>query len=102
MALRLIGAMNYVGGLARPPASTADMTVEEAYAVLGLQPDADEAAVRKAHRRLIKQLHTDQGGTDYLASKINRARDVLLRHIAGRAHHRTSPKTGKEHDAPPQ
>ena len=70
---------------AAPPASTADMTVEEAYAVLGLQPDADEAAVRKAHRRLIKQLHTDQGGTDYLASKINRARDVLLRQVAGQA-----------------
>ena len=70
---------------AAPPASTADMTVEEAYDVLGLQPDADEAAVRKAHRRLIKHLHTDQGGTDYLASKINRARDVLLRQIAGQA-----------------
>jgi hypothetical protein len=78
------------------------MTVEEAYAVLGLLPDADEAAVREAHRRLIKALHTDQGGTNYLASEINRARDVLLRHIAGRAHHRTSPKTGKEHDEPPQ
>jgi len=67
---------------AAPPASTADMTVEEAYDVLGLQPGADVAAVREAHRRLIKHLHTDQGGTDYLASKINRARDVLLRQIA--------------------
>ena len=67
------------------PASTADMTVEEAYDVLGLQPDADTAAVREAWRRLIKPFHTDQGGTDYLASKINRARDVLLRQIAGQA-----------------
>jgi len=70
---------------AAPPASTADMTVEEAYDVLGLQPGANQAAVREAHRRLIKHLHTDQGGTDYLASKINRARDVLLRQVAGQA-----------------
>ena len=70
---------------ASSPGSTADMTVEEAYDVLGLQPDADTAAVREAWRRLIKPFHTDQGGTDYLASKINRARDVLLRQIAGQA-----------------
>jgi hypothetical protein len=70
---------------AASPGSTADMSVEEAYAVLGLQPDADEAAVREAWRRLIKPFHTDQGGTDYLASKINRARDVLLCQIAGHA-----------------
>ena len=70
---------------ASSPGSTADMTVEEAYDVLGLQPDADKAAIREAWRRLIKPFHTDQGGTDYLASKINRARDVLLRQIAGQA-----------------
>ena len=74
------------GARAASPDSTADMTVEEAYAVLGLPPDADEAAVRKTHRRLITQLHTDKGGTDYLASKINRARDVLLRQVAGKTH----------------
>jgi hypothetical protein len=55
-----------------------DVTVEEAYAILGLAPGADAAAIRAAHRRLMKQLHPDHGGTDYLATKINRARDVLL------------------------
>jgi hypothetical protein len=60
-----------------------DMTVAEAYAILGLQPGADEAAIRAAHRRLMKQLHPDHGGTDYLATKINRARDVLLKHGSG-------------------
>ena len=55
-----------------------DVTVEEAYAILGLAPGADAEAIRAAHRRLMKQLHPDHGGTDYLATKINRARDVLL------------------------
>ena len=59
------------------PASP-DVTVDEAYAILGLTPGADAEAIRAAHRRLMKQLHPDHGGTDYLATKINRARDVLL------------------------
>ena len=64
---------------APPPRSPAsDVTVEEAYAILGLAPGADAAAIRAAHHRLMKQLHPDHGGTDYLAGKINRARDVLL------------------------
>ena len=61
-----------------PPRSGADITVEEAYAILGLEPGADTAAIKAAHHRLMKQLHPDHGGTDYFAAKINRARDVLL------------------------
>jgi DnaJ domain len=61
-----------------PPAGGPDVTVEEAYAILGLQPGADAEAIRAAHHRLMKQFHPDHGGTDYLATKINRARDVLL------------------------
>ena len=63
---------------APPPRGTADVTVEEAYAILGLTPGADSAAIKAAHHRLMKQLHPDHGGTDYFAAKINRARDVLL------------------------
>jgi DnaJ domain len=62
-----------------PPSNAPDVSVEEAYAILGLQPGADEEAIRAAHHRLMKQVHPDHGGTDYLATKINRARDVLLR-----------------------
>jgi DnaJ domain len=64
------------GGGARPTSS--DMTVDEAYAVLGLAPGADAEAIKEAHRRLMVKLHPDHGGSDYLATKINRARDLLL------------------------
>jgi hypothetical protein len=63
-----------------PPPQSPDVTVEEAYAILGLAPGADAAAVKASHHRLMKQLHPDHVGTDYLAGKINRARDVLLKH----------------------
>jgi hypothetical protein len=64
---------------ASPPAKR--MSEEEALSVLGLQSGAGAEDIRAAHRKLISQLHPDKGGTDYLASKINEARDYLLKRL---------------------
>jgi hypothetical protein len=60
-----------------PPAGSA-MSREEALKVLGLQEGATEEQIRASHRRLMMQNHPDRGGSDYIAAKINEAKDVLL------------------------
>jgi hypothetical protein len=66
------------GGAKAAAAGGGTMTREEAYAVLGLKSGASIEDVKAAHKRLMKDFHPDRGGSDYLASKINAAKDVLL------------------------
>lgn len=54
------------------------MSEEEARNLLGLSKGASAVDIKASHRRLIKQVHPDHGGTDYLAYKINEAKNLLL------------------------
>lgn len=55
------------------------MTAEEARKILGVEQNATRDEINRAYKKQIKAVHPDHGGSDYLASKINAARSLLLR-----------------------
>jgi DnaJ family protein C protein 19 len=66
----------------KKPARTKRRPVSDetaARAVLGVGADADAAAIRAAHRRLVSSVHPDRGGSAELTRRVNAARDLLLR-----------------------
>ena len=57
----------------------ADMSRAEALDILGLEEGADEKAIKAAYTRLMKRFHPDQGGSTYFATRLNEAKDLLLK-----------------------
>ncbi len=61
------------------PTSRTTMSLDEAYSTLNLKPGASREEIIEAHRRLMQKNHPDHGGSTYLATKINQAKDMLLK-----------------------
>jgi hypothetical protein len=55
-----------------------NMDRTEALQILGLGEPTTKEEIEMAHRKLMQKLHPDRGGTDYLASKLNQAKQTLL------------------------
>ena len=56
---------------------------EEALKILGLEKGANKEDVIAAHRRLIQKVHPDRGGSEFLASQLNLAKEILLKKLQG-------------------
>ena len=53
--------------------------IEEAYEILGLTRDASDEEIDRAYKELIRKNHPDMGGSEYIAKKINAAREYIIK-----------------------
>lgn len=58
-----------------------DVDVNEALDILGLSKKDvfNISKIKQRHREMIMQNHPDRGGSEYLAMKINKAKEVLIK-----------------------
>ncbi len=77
----VIGIIIWIAKGALQPSGS--ISPNEAAKLLGIEPDADADTILEAHKRLIAKVHPDAGGSSDLAARVNQARDVLLKRLAG-------------------
>jgi|TARA_B110000305_G_C19125584_1_gene486428 DnaJ homolog subfamily C member 19 len=73
----LILGTYYKGGFASP------MTRREAALILGVRESADESKINDAHRKLMMLNHPDLGGSKHIATKVNEAKEMIMKGSGG-------------------
>ena len=62
------------------PAQTSNaMTEEESLEILGLKDDATPKQIKDAYKKLMTKVHPDHEGSEWMAAKLNQAKDLLLK-----------------------
>lgn len=80
--LRESQAKNQTGDGATPAPQVVDLDENAALAILGLEKPYTREDIVAAHKRIIQNLHPDKGGSDFLASQVNAAKELLLKLLA--------------------
>ena len=57
------------------------MTMREASLILGIRESSEEAKILAAHRKMMANNHPDLGGSTYLATKVNEAKEMLTKNM---------------------
>ncbi|KAH8738781.1 DNAj domain protein chaperone [Cryptosporidium ryanae] len=53
------------------------MSIIEAYKILNVTPISSISKIRESHRQLMLRNHPDNGGSNYIASKVNEAKELI-------------------------
>jgi hypothetical protein len=85
--IQILSTVDSLKGLFKKPQSndtqktstTAKMTKEQAFKILDISENASKEEIEEAYKRLMKKNHPDVGGTEYFASQLNEAKDLLLK-----------------------
>lgn len=85
--LRAFGIWQTIKRFRRPNTNRAQGNIKassamdkaQAQQILEVSKDASQDEIMSAHKRLMAKNHPDKGGSTYLASQINQAKDVLLK-----------------------
>lgn len=72
----------YHGGHSNTPSHCGGVPLSEAMEIFGFKEPPTKKEIIAAHRRLMSKLHPDKGGSDYLAARVNQAREILLENDA--------------------
>jgi hypothetical protein len=85
--IQILSTVDSLKGLFKKPqsdttqasAKTAKMTRTQAFKILAISENASKEEIEEAYKRLMKKNHPDVGGTEYFASQLNEAKDLLLK-----------------------